>query len=183
MQLGWILLTKEENNQKKYRLPIIALVNGILYIIVVWKNGITIKSMLYCLMTTVLLLIALEDEKNKEIPLKWNISLSLIGILICAIDRENIKGHIGGMLGISILLVLLHVLSKGRAIGGGDVKFMCGAGLILEFEKSVYAFWLACILALLCHLIRMKKAGAEHTLAMGPYLAFSVWICTIWRLH
>ena len=183
MHLVWTLLTKEENNQNRYRLPILTLVNGILYIIVLGIKGISILSISLCLMTTVLIFIAIEDEKTRNIPLMWNGLLVMIGIIICVVDRENIREHLFGMFGISIALAILHIFSKGSAIGGGDVKLMSGAGLILGFDKSVTAFFIACNLALICHLIRMKKVGAEHELAMGPYLALSIWLCAIWSLH
>ena len=171
----------EVNIQKKYRLPIIVLVNGILYFIIFVQKGIHAESILYCFMTTILIKISVLDEKTKQIPIKWNLLLMIIGILFTIMDKQHISSHLWGMMGMCTCLILLYIFSKGSAIGGGDIKLMGAAGLILGLEQSAYALLIACLLALVCHGVRMIKFGAEKVLAMGPYLSIGIWICAIWK--
>ena len=99
----------EVNIQKKYRLPIIVLVNGILYFIIFVQKGIHAESILYCFMTTILIKISVLDEKTKKIPIKWNLLLMIIGILFTIMDKQHISSHLWGMMGTSACLILLYI--------------------------------------------------------------------------
>ncbi len=160
--------------------PIVELLNGILYIAVFMANGISLQSFLYCLMTSALLVIAVIDERTLEIPLGLNAFLLVLGILMCILEREKIVSHLIGLVCVSAALYLLWLLTGGRAIGGGDVKLMGAAGLLLGWQRILLAFFLGCIIGAVCHVLRMKLAKAEHVLAMGPYLALAVWLCALW---
>ena len=160
--------------------PLIEALNGILYIIVFMANGININSVLYCLMTSVLIVLTMIDERTFEIPLCLNITLAVIGVLMCMADRENIVSHLIGAVCVSFILFIIWFLSSGKAIGGGDVKLMVSAGLILGWKLAITAFIIACVLGSVLHLIRMKVSKAEHMLAMGPYLSMGIFIAALW---
>ena len=154
--------------------------NGILYVIVFMANGININSVLYCLMTSVLIVLTMIDERTFEIPLCLNITLAVIGVLMCMADRENIVSHLIGAVCVSLILFIIWFLSSGKAIGGGDVKLMVSAGIILGWKLAITAFIIACVIGSVLHLIRMKVSKAEHMLAMGPYLSMGIFIAALW---
>lgn len=160
--------------------PLIEALDGILYVIIFMANGINVSSVLYCLMTSVLIVLAMIDERTFEIPLCLNVALAVIGVLMCMTDSENIVSHLIGAVSVSLVLFVLWFLSSGRAIGGGDVKLMAAAGLILGWKLTVTAFILACVLGSVIHLVRMKISRAEHMLAMGPYLSVGIFIAALW---
>ena len=63
-----------------------------------------------------------------------------LGIAETILMRETWFSHVIGMLAVSVFLELLFLLSKGKAIGGGDIKLMAAAGLLLGWEKILLAF-------------------------------------------
>ena len=71
------------------------------------------------------------------------------------------------------------LISGGRAIGGGDVKLMATAGLLIGYKNIILAFVLACILGSIIHILRMKLTNAENVLAMGPYLSLGIFISAL----
>lgn len=160
--------------------PLVELANGVLYIIVFMANGFNLRSALYCLMTSAFLVISIVDERTFEIPFPCNVFLGGLGVVMCVYDHQNILQYIIGFCAISGALYLLYVLSKGGAIGGGDVKLMAAAGLILGWKLVTLAFFAGCIVGAFCHVIRMKVSKAERVLAMGPYLCTGLWICALW---
>ena len=81
---------------------------------------------------------------------------------------------------VSGVLAVLYYASKGRAIGGGDVKLMAVCGLMLGWKLILLAFSLGCILGAVIHVIRMKVSGEKHVLALGPYLSAGVFIAMLW---
>lgn len=160
--------------------PLVEGINGILYIIIFLVNDFSFLSIIYCLMSSALLVISVVDWRTYEIPLSCNLFLLGLGIIVCLMDFQNFMDHLVGLVAVSAPLYLLYLLSGGRAIGGGDVKLMGAAGLILGVKLIVLAFFLGCILGSVIHLLRMKLSGAERVLAMGPYLSAGIFISALW---
>ena len=79
----------------------------------------------------------------------------------------------------SLPLLLLFYLSKGAAIGGGDVKLMAACGMLLGWKLVLLGFVLGCIIGSVVHLVRMKASGEKHVLAMGPYLSIGVFLSAL----
>ncbi len=160
--------------------PIVEAANGILYVIVFMANGLNAKSILYCLMTSALIVITVIDERTFEIPVSLNYFLAILGVFMCILDSENLLEHIIGALCVSLFLGFLFLLSGGSAIGGGDVKLMAAAGLILGWKLILLAFFAGCIIGSVVHVLRMKLTKAKHVLAMGPYLSLGIFLMALW---
>ena len=147
--------------------PLIEALNGVLYVVVFMAGGFTFSSVLYCLMTSALIVIAVIDERTYQIPVSQNLFLGLLGILIGAVV-------------VSLFLYGLYYFSSGKAIGGGDIKLMAYAGLLLGAKNIIFAFILACILGSVIHTIRMKVKKRNNLLALGPYLSAGIFIAALW---
>jgi leader peptidase (prepilin peptidase)/N-methyltransferase len=160
--------------------PIIEAANGFAYVLVFVVNDFSLQSILYCLLMSALLVLAVIDWRSYEIPISINIFILCLGILQVFLDRKNWMDYAAGFLCVSMFLFLLLVVSKGRAIGGGDVKLMAAAGLLLGWKNIILAFLLGCIIGSVIHLLRMKLSGADHVLAMGPYLSVGIAVAALW---
>ncbi len=160
--------------------PIIELSNALLWVIVFAKFGMTIDTILACLLTSTLLVLSVIDGKTREIPTQTTVFIGILGVIKLITNISDWKFHILGSLVISTFLLLLLVLSKGRAMGGGDVKLMAGVGLFLGLAPTIFAFFLACIIGSIVHLLKMAIIKAKNDLAMGPYLAVGTFISMIW---
>ena len=160
--------------------PIVEATNGILYVLVFVVQGFNLASILYCLMTSALIVLSVIDWRTYEIPIGINIFILILGILMTVLDYQNWLSHLIGFLCVSVVLYLLFLVSGGRAIGGGDIKLMAAAGLLIGWKCIILAFLLGCIVGSIIHIIRMKVSNADRVLAMGPYLAFGIFIATLW---
>lgn len=65
-------------------------------------------------------------------------------------------------------------------MGGGDVKLMAVAGLLLGWKLVILAFFIGCLLGSILHITRMKLVDAGHMLAFGPYLSMGIIISMLW---
>lgn len=160
--------------------PIIEGLNGILYVIVFAVNGLEISSILYCLLTSALIVLSVIDFRTYEIPFGINVFILVLGILHVFIDRTSWLEYVIGFFCISVFLEILLLISGGAAMGGGDVKLMATAGLLIGWQNIILAFFLGCIIGSVIHLIRMRFFGADRRLAMGPYLAAGIFIAVLW---
>lgn len=160
--------------------PIIEALNGIFYVWTVAHYGFSIESLIYCLLASALIVLSVIDFRTYEIPLGINLFIACLGILATIADHIHWQEHIAGAFAVSVLLYLLYLVSRGRAIGGGDIKLMAAAGLLLGWKNILLAFILGCIIGSVIHLLRMKVAGADRVLAMGPYLAAGIWLAGLY---
>ncbi len=160
--------------------PLIEAINGILYMIVFYYFGFTINALTAMFLTSALLALSIIDARTKEIPLPFTIFIGVLGVINLALNYENASNYLLGFIIITAFLMLIVIVSGGTAIGGGDVKLMAGCGLYLGLPLVLFAFFFACIIGSLIHLVRMRFFGASRELAMGPYLSVAVFVALLW---
>ena len=160
--------------------PLIEAANGLLYVLVFLIKGVNVDSLLYCLLFSALLALSIIDFRTYEIPVGFNYFIAILGLIKLVLNLRNWLNSLVGALCVSLFLLLLFIFSKGRAIGGGDIKLMAACGFMLGWQLIILAFCLGCIIGAITHVIRMKVSKADHVLAMGPYLSIGVAIATLW---
>jgi leader peptidase (prepilin peptidase)/N-methyltransferase len=161
--------------------PLIEGLNGILYVVIFLHFDMTIDTLVYCLLASALIALSVIDFRTYEIPFGINLFIAVLGLVRIFTDITNWLDYAIGFFSISVLLLLLYIISKGRAIGGGDIKLMAASGLILGWQGNILAFVLGCILGSVIHLTRMHiDKHTNHQLALGPYLAAGILISALY---
>lgn len=160
--------------------PLIEGLNGILYLVVYYRYGLSIDSLLYCLLFSALLTLSVIDFRTYEIPIGFNYFILALGLIRLVTDLSNWLEYAIGLIAVSLVLYVIYRVSGGAAIGGGDVRLMGATGLLLGWKLNILAFLLGCIFGSVIHLIRMRLTKADHVLAMGPYLSLGVMITVLW---
>jgi leader peptidase (prepilin peptidase)/N-methyltransferase len=160
--------------------PLIEALNGGLYILIFAVCGWSIETLLYCLLASALIVLSVIDFRTYEIPVGINYFILALGLVRVITDYANWLDYGIGLLCVSMFLYLLILFSKGRAMGGGDMKLMAACGLLLGWKLIILAFVLGCIIGSIVHLTRMRVTHADHVLALGPYLAVGVMIAALW---
>lgn len=159
---------------------IVELLNATLYMCIFVLNGFSISSLISCFFVSSLLILSFVDWKIYEIPPKINIFILIIGIINLLLDLKNFTDYIIGFFLVSTILIILYVLTKGKAIGGGDIKLMAVAGLMLGFERIFLAFFIGCVLATVIYIIQTRFVKTNGILALGPYLSAGIIISLLW---
>ncbi|MBR1815754.1 MAG: prepilin peptidase [Lachnospiraceae bacterium] len=163
-----------------WQYPLVEGLNGILYIILFLVHGISIETFLYCLCTSALISLSVIDWRTQEIPVGFNIFILILGLIRLLTDLSNWSQYVIGLFAVSGFLLLIILLTKGRGMGGGDMKLMATTGLLLGWKLNIIAFLIGCILASVIHLTIMAIKKADHVLAFGPYLSAGIYIAMIW---
>ena len=164
--------------------PIIEATNGIAYVIVFLVHGFNAVSILMCFAFSIFLVISVIDWRTFEIPFSLNVAIGVLAVIRIILDHKNLLDYLIGFCVISgFMLICLFI---GRAIkgidafGGGDIKLMAAAGMMLGWKAIIIAFVMGCILGSVIHLLRMKLTNEDHVLAMGPYLAAGILLAALW---
>ena len=160
--------------------PLVEFINGVGYVWIFLVSGMNVGCILYCLTFSALIALSVIDWRTYEIPVGINGFILVMGIIATAIDYKNILNHIIGFVSVSGFLLILYYATKGRGIGGGDVKLMAVAGLLIGWQKILLALVLGAILGSVIHIARMKISGEEHILAFGPYISAGIFIAMLY---
>lgn len=137
-----------------------------------------VTCVLVSALSALLLVIAVVDWRTYTIPNGLNLAILALGIVRVATDPGRWLHYLVGMVSVSGLFLLLHVLTGGRGLGMGDVKLMAGAGLLLGWMNILLAMLIGSVSGVLIHSLRMRR-GAGNRLAFGPYLAFGIWVAAL----
>lgn len=180
--------------------PIVEFVNGIMAVLCFLLGGFSVDNIikntgsfdlilsvllpiLSSLLCSVLIVITVIDWRTFEIPLGTNIFIFVLGLIKLFINLFNDGGtwleYVIGFFVVSIPLAIIYYVSKGRAIGGGDVKLMAVAGLFLGWKLALVALIAGCLYGSVIHIARMKVSGEGKQLAMGPYLSAGI-VTALW---
>lgn len=159
--------------------PLIELLNGALYCIVFAVYGISVEALLYALLASALITLSVIDFRTYEIPVGINIFILALGLIRIATDFTHWSDYAVGFLVVSGFLYLVHLVTRGRGIGGGDIKLMAVSGLLLGWKQILLAFVMGCIIGSVIHIARMKISGQGHMLAFGPYLSIGILISAL----
>lgn len=160
--------------------PLIETLNGVFYCLIVAECGVTLESLLYCLLLSALIVLSVIDFRTYEIPVGINWFIAALGVVRVVTDYENWLQYLVGMVCVSGVLLLVYWVTKGRGIGGGDIKLMAASGLLLGWQLNLLSFALGCILGSVIHLVRMRISDEGNVLALGPYLAAGIAISALW---
>ena len=159
--------------------PLIEALNGILYVAVFLCYGFSIETLLYCLLTSALIVLSVIDFRIYEIPVGINWFIAGIGLIRVFTDMSDWTEYVIGFFSVSAFLYLLYILTKGRGIGGGDIKLMAVSGLVLGWKCNVLGFICGCIVGVIIHIFLMIITKKDHVMAMGPYLSIGIYISVL----
>lgn len=161
--------------------PLVELVNGMLYVWIFAVHGMNVESLLYCLCASALIVITMIDWRYYEIPVGLNYWIAILGVIHLILNRSQVVTYVLGFISVSGFLLVLYWVTKGKGIGGGDIKLMAVCGLLLGLPGIILAFVMGCILGSVIHIARMKIGGESKVLAFGPYLSMGVVLTILYQ--
>ena len=160
--------------------PLIELLNGLIYVWIFMAKGFQPESILFCICASVLIVISVIDWRTYEIPFGCNIIIGILGIVRVFLNLAHWYDYVIGFFAVSGLFLIIYWITKGRGIGGGDIKLMAAAGLLLGWQNILLALMIGSIAGSVIHLTLMKVQGKDRVLAFGPYLAFGIFISMLY---
>jgi leader peptidase (prepilin peptidase)/N-methyltransferase len=119
------------------------------------------------------------DFRTYEIPVSLNLCLGVLAAVRLLLHLDSWAEYIIGAFTVSGILLVLFLLTSGRGIGGGDIKLMAVAGLLLGWKLVLLALFFGCFYGSVIHIARMKITREGHVLAFGPYLAMGI-VTALW---
>ncbi len=151
--------------------------------------GLDIKLLIGLLIIYIGIVVIGIDLKHHMIPDRINL-LMFLTALMAFIYNSLIEWHFDPLMGMFTGFGVLLIISLVGVMGGGDIKYMTGAGLLLGTKMTLIAIYFAFISGGLVALLLLvtKRVKRKSQIAFGPYLVLGTWVTyfygeALWRLY
>ena len=178
------------------RYTVVETLNALLYLFIfIWFDvmQMPIHAILVCLLCSALIVVFFMDWDTQLISNYVVIFIAILAVLEflftdnflyitdvegCSVESPWISQLIG-VFAVSVPLLLIELLSKGKAMGRGDVYLMAACGAFLGVGGAVMALFIALVTGSVAGIILKHKSG-DSVFAFGPWLSLGVFIAAIW---
>lgn len=164
--------------------PIVELINGVMYVVLFLKFGLSYTFIFSAVFFSLLLVISLIDLESKEVYLStiiWGLIVSILCIVVSyfIFNGTIINNVLGGIIGYGTI-ILIVILTGGMGEGDAEIAGICG--LFLGIQGILLALFIAIItggiIASIILLLKLKDKKSE--IAFGPYIALGTIISILY---
>jgi len=167
-----------------FQYPIVEALNCIFYVIIFFEYGVSIATLKYFVLISLLIVISFIDYKTQYVY-QSNIIFGLIcGIIFMLINFMLYKSGIldsimGSIIGFLIIKTIV-VITKGMGDGDAEIALVCG--LFLGVKGILIGLFLSVIIggASGVLIIILKLKNLKDKIAFGPFIAVGTFISMIW---
>ncbi len=169
------------------RYPLIEILTSLVFLLLYYYYGYTIKTLLLCVLFSIVIIITFIDIDVQLIPNKLLLlGLIPVSIYIILFALDNIWRYLLGAIGLSALFYLIGYLGrifyKEDSMGMGDVKYAFLIGLLLGWKSGLLALGFSFIFAsiIIVLLFVQKKLKSKQKIPFGPFMSLGLLASLIW---
>jgi leader peptidase (prepilin peptidase)/N-methyltransferase len=157
---------------------LVELLTGCLFLLNYIMLGMSINFLFSIIITSLLITISFIDFRHYIIPDVLNITLLITVVIFrIVIWNGNILDPVLGLVAGGGLFLLIHILTKGRGMGLGDVKLIGVLGLYFGLAETMVtvglSFIIGAVIMMVLLLTKIKKR--KDQIPFGPYIALAAY--------
>jgi leader peptidase (prepilin peptidase) / N-methyltransferase len=156
-----------------FRYPAVEFIVGLLFVLIWLKFGFGITFVVYAILASTLLVVALIDYDHKIIPNIITLPGMIIGLGLStwALPITLIDSFAALLLG-GGLFYLIALFFKG-GMGGGDIKLIAMIGSFLGWQGTLFTIFSGALLGSLVGitLMLLGRKGRKDKVPFGPFLS------------
>ena len=167
--------------------PLIEFSTGLLFAVSFYSYHFKLELIIALVLVSLLMIIIVSDL-NYFIINDSILVVSSIIILIVKFLESGWMGFLraagGGILLFSVMYIIMllgNFIFKKESLGGGDVKLMFVAGLVLHPIIGLFSIFLSSFVALIPSIFLYYKSD-EHVIPFGPFILFSVLVLYLMKI-
>lgn len=192
-QLNWYMLVpilsyvflkgrcKDCRKRISIQYPLVELITGICFLILFFRFSLSLSLLIYIVLTSFLIVIFIYDLKYYLILDKVSVMAIIVALLAnIIIGQPWLDLFIGMAIG-GVFFLLQYVISKGRWIGGGDIRLGIFMGAILGWQGVLVALFVAYMIGAFISvlLVIFTKKGMKSKIPFGTFLTVATYIAIV----
>lgn len=167
-----------------WKYPLLELTTGILFILIFWQFMYTpLQLLLTLVVASILLILFFSDLWYGILPDVVLIPLIVATSLYTFFFSNDFIGHINAAFGAFVLFLAIYLLTRGKGMGMGDVKYVFFMGIFLGWPNIFVGLYLAFLTGAVASLILIlwgKKSFKKSTIPFGPFLILGTTLALLW---
>lgn len=161
------------------RYPIVEVGNGLIWLFLGWKFGMTVSTIVYSVLFSILLLLSYVDWNTMEIPDSLQLSILFLGIVTLGqVEFPGLRERMIGSMIVSLPMLLGAIGING--FGMGDVILMGVSGFLIGWKAILLAAFIAIMTGGIQAIFALKQNRSDHYIPFGPYLSLGIMLASIW---
>lgn len=185
--ISWVFF-KGKCRTCKARVPaayaVLELSLGVLFMLAYLKLGLSVPLLVFCAAVATLAFVVVYDLRHTIVPPSASTLLMVLSLVYLVLTAPSATALGGSLLTAGIIalgFLLLHVLSRGRAMGLGDTPIALALSFLAApyaFSGVLFSFWIGALCGIAILVLRRggPKMGIEVPfvpfLALGFLLAY-----------
>ena len=168
------------------RYTVVEALNALLWVFTAYKLDVMthpVNFIITALIFSALVVVFFMDWDTQLISTFVCIFIGVLAVVYIILNHASydipIYSHIVGAFIVSVPLLLIELVSKGRAMGRGDVYLMAGCGLFLGIQGTLVALAVALITGSIAGII-IKHYTSKSAFAFGPWLSLGVVVAALY---
>lgn len=169
--------------------PIVEALTGALFALAFFSLAVAgqlslLNIFYYLFLVSTLIVVAVVDYKYSLIPTTFVYAASLLALFYNYFFFPSglFVNHVFTAFGSALFFAIIVLITRGRGMGEGDIILAFLMGMVLGFEKALFAFTLSfltgAIVALFLVAIGRKKFG--QTVPFAPFLVLGMFLALFW---
>jgi prepilin signal peptidase PulO-like enzyme (type II secretory pathway) len=165
-----------------WQYPAVEIATGVLFGLSAWTYGPLLNAVLVAALCALLVFLFVYDLKYQLVP----DIVSLPAIVLAGVTGMRLgvswQSMAIGALIVGGFFAAQYALSKGKWVGGGDIRIGVLMGLLLGWEIGLFALLIAYIIGGIVAgvLLATKKMQRNARVAFGPFLIGSTFLSLFW---
>ncbi|MBN2307072.1 prepilin peptidase [Candidatus Peregrinibacteria bacterium] len=168
-----------------FRYPLLELSMAVIFLLTTSLIGMDDVSQIafYLLIAFVFIVLTFYDFLFKEIPDLISLPALFIAILYAVLNHTfTVTNLVVGMVIPVVFFGLLHFGSKGRWLGGGDIRVGALMGALLGYPMILTGLFFGYLFGSVYSLIGLasKKFGRQTQIPFAPFLLLGTYVALFW---
>lgn len=128
-----------------------------------------------------LIVITVVDMRERIIPDYMTLTIIISAVILSTLSGQLVQNFLAGIILFGLLFVM-HMLTKGKGMGFGDVKFAFAIGLLLGLWEGFIAIYIAFLLGGVVGGAMLLGGRKKLTskIAFGPFLVAGTVVMLLW---
>lgn len=173
------------NEKVSMQYPLIEALTGILYVGLFLTYGFSYETLVFCALTSILIVIAMIDFKTQYIydsTIIVGIIIGIIYLVLSFIYKEDFS-LLNTVIGIAIpTIVLALIVGITGAMGWGDVELIFVVSMFLSIPLGILNLFLSIVIGGIIAGVYMiaKLKSLKSEMAFGPAIVIATYFTLIW---
>lgn len=168
------------------RYMLVETLHSLLYMIVVAHFGLTIEAIIYCFLSSIMLVLTMIDFEHMILPTKIIIFGAIIGGILRIIQSILYKDYtilassvLAAGIGYALFYTIFYVskaLLKREGMGFGDIRYISMIGIFLSPKLLIVTILLSAVIGSVYGIIQLYILKASKEFPYGPFISIGAFV-------